>query len=153
MTIQEIAKREAISERSAQRYVTVGYKGHVLKATRMRKAFVIAEDDYKLWRLECGFDFLPQPAGSEPPPSAVDVVRNRTTVTTPAVPAADSAARLSFEEIKRRYFSPDRIGGPITNVPAFGSGSMCSPSTAKLYHEACARRMKAQLRGYENEDE
>ena len=153
MTVKQVAELEGVTERQIQRYISLGCKGHKLPATRMRRAFVIAEDDYKLWRLECGFDFLPQPAGSEPPPSAVDVVRNRTTVTTPAVPAADSAARLSFEEIKRRYFSPDRIGGPITNVPAFGSGSMCSPSTAKLYHEACARRMKAQLRGYENEDE
>jgi len=146
MTVKEVAELEDVTERQIQRYISLGFKGHKLPATRMRKAFVIAEEDYKLWRLECGFDFLPQPAGSEPPPSAVTV---------PAVPApsASDAERLSFEEIKRRYFSPDRVGGPITNVPAFGSGSMCSPSTAKLYHEACARRMKAQLRGYENEDE
>jgi len=149
MTIQEIAKREAISERSAQRYVTVGYKGHVLKATRMRRAFVIAEDDYKLWRLECGFDFLPQPEAPEAPPSAVTVPAARTSS---AARSGDSPEPLSFEEIKHRYFSADRVGGPITNVPAFGSGSMCSPSTAKLYHEACARRMLSQLRGYEDAD-
>jgi hypothetical protein len=146
MTVKQVAELEGVTERQIQRYISLGCKGHKLPATRMRRAFVIAEDDYKLWRLECGFDFLPQPGSPGEPPSVV-------TVAAVPAPSASDAERLSFEEIKRRYFSPDRIGGPITNVPAFGSGSMCNPETARLYHEAQARKMKQQLRGYDDDNE
>ena len=73
MTIQDVARSEDIGERQAQRYCRApGYKGHVLKAVRVGRGLVIAIEDYKAWRVECGFDFLPQQdtPGAAPPQEA-----------------------------------------------------------------------------------
>jgi hypothetical protein len=158
MTIQDVARSEGISERQAQRYCRApGYKGHVLPATRKGKGFVIEESDYKAWRVSAGFDFLPQPDGAESAPPTSGFVRRRDeTQEDPAAPDPEPEGseppRPSFAELQRRYFSPDRVGGPITNVHAVGSGTMCSPETCREYMEACAERMKRQLRGYDDED-
>ena len=149
MTIQDVARNEGISERQAQRYCRApGYKGHVLKAVRIGRAFVIAAEDYKSWRIECGFDFLPHPGGSEPAPL------------TPADPAAVTPQILGgFPEpgpispgpSYPPYPLPACPGGPITNVPHPSSGSMPHPQACADYFAEQARKMKAQMRGYEND--
>jgi|SRR5208282_96730 len=138
MTVKEVAEREGITERSAQRYITVGYKSHKLPAARMGRAFVIAEVDYRAWRVDCGFDFLPQPADPVVPAIVSAIIRAVVPATAPSAPYPP-------------YPQVANPGGPITNVPHETSGSMPHPLAVRDYMEAQARRMKKKLRGYSDE--
>jgi len=69
MTITDIAELEQVSVRSAQRYVTEGYKGIKIPAVKAGRSFSIAESDYKAWRVLCGFDETPAVVAALPPAS------------------------------------------------------------------------------------
>jgi hypothetical protein len=139
MTIQDVAKSEGISERQAQRYCREGYKGHVLNAAKIGRGLQITDDDYKAWRVACGFDAAPvpepepekdtiaQPSGSEPP-----IVEP-----CPAYPP---------------WPLPANPGGPITNVPHPSSGSMPHPLAVADHEREMTRKQMAELRGYDHED-
>lgn len=161
VTIAEVARLEQVTPRQIQRYCRApGFKGHVLPATRKGRGFAIEESAYRAWRLECQFDFLPSPdenAGrSSAAVSASIATPQKAGGFPPGSPDEEPgpiSPAPSFSELRRRYFAPDRVGGPITNVHAIGSGSMCSPESCRLYLEASARRLKAKLRGYDDDDE
>ncbi len=141
MTIQDVAKHEGICERQAQRYCREpGYKGHILKATRLGRALSIAVEDYRAWRVECGFDFLPQPEAQQP-----------------ELPRVSQGEVVAQPEPERPKYPPypqvANPGGPITNVPHETSGSMPHPLAVRDYMERNARELKAKLlRGYDNEN-
>jgi hypothetical protein len=148
MTIQDVARNEGISERQAQRYCRApGYKGHVLPATRKGRGFVIEESDYRAWRVECGFDFLPQQ----------DTAPERSTHADHASPAesADDIEPTSPGEARSPAYPPypqaaDPHGVP-TNVPHEHSSTMPHPQACADYFAEQARKMKAQIRGYDND--
>jgi len=147
MTIQDVARNEGISERQAQRYCRApGYKGHVLPATRKDRGFVIEESDYRAWRVECEFDFLPQQdAAPERTKDAEQFPKG--TASPDAEPASPGEARPAYPP----YPLPACPGGPITNVPHPTSGSMPHPQACADYFAEQARKMKAKLRGYDND--
>jgi hypothetical protein len=138
LTVKQVAESEQISERQAQRYCRApGYKGHVLKAVRVGRSFIIAVEDYKSWRLECGFDFLPQQdatARAEVPVPDPEPVSPRDT--RPSYPAYPQCA------------DPN---GVLTNVPHEHSRNMPHPQACADYFAEQARKMEAKLRGYDND--
>jgi hypothetical protein len=152
MNIQEIARLEQVSERQIQRYCRAGYKGHVLPATRSGRGFVIAVEDYKAWRVECGFDFLPQAPersiaavsatepGGNPPGSPAD----------PAAPKKCSDCGTVVRPYPPYPMAADPHGVP-TNVPHEHSSTMPHPQACADYFAEQARKIKAQMRGYEND--
>jgi hypothetical protein len=149
MTIQDVARSEGISERQAQRYCRApGYKGHVLPATRKGRGFVIGESDYRAWRVECGFDFLPQQ----------DAAPERSTHADPAPESGSPAdAEAASPGEPRPTYPPwpqvANPGGPITNVPHPTSGSMPHPQACADYFAEQARKMDRKLRGYSDDNE
>jgi hypothetical protein len=139
MTIQDVAKSEGISKRQAQRYCREpGYQGHVLKATRLGRAFSIAIEDYRAWRVECGWDFLPQP---EPQRAAEisqgEVIAPEPVDERPAYPPYPKAA------------DPN---GVLTNVPHEHSRNWPHPLAVRDFERERTRQNKAQLLGEENEN-
>jgi hypothetical protein len=137
VTIQEIARIEGISERQAQRYCAEpGYKGCVLKATRKSRAFVIELEDYRAWRVECGFDFLPQQDAVPEAPRVRDELVPEPVAPRPYPP----------------YPQPANPGGPITNIPHPTSGSMPHPQACADYMLEQAKKLKAKLRGYDHDE-
>jgi hypothetical protein len=145
MTIQEIARLEQVTPRQIQRYCRIGYKGHVLPATRKGRGFVIEESDYRAWRVSAGFDFLPQQDAPE-----------RSTHADHASPAesADHIEPTSPGEARPSYppypQAADPHGVP-TNVPHEHSSTMPHPQACADYFAEQARKMKAQIRGYDND--
>jgi hypothetical protein len=150
MTIQDVARSEEISERQAQRYCRApGYKGHVLRAVRVGRGFVIAESDYKSWRLESGFDFLPQPDGAESAP-----IGRSTAVAATADPAVPNKCADCATVLRPTYPPWPQVanpGGPITNVPHPSSGSMPHPLACEDHMREQQRKQLAKLRGYDDE--
>lgn len=143
MTVKEIAASEGVSERQVQRYISEGYKGrHKLPATKHRKAFHIAVDDYKAWRIACGFDVE---ASSAHP---ADSTTAKTTVAAAAeVPASPEDARPYPP-----YPQAADPNGIITNAPHAHSRNWPHPDAYREHVEEAARKMKAQLRGYSDEE-
>jgi hypothetical protein len=164
MNIAEIAKLEEVTTRQIQRYCRApGYKGHVLKATKVGRGFVVQIEDYKAWRAECGFDFLPQPDGAKSAPTtAAPTTTTAAPTTTTAAPTTTTAAPTTAPEAKcpdcatvvRSYPPwplPANPGGPITNVPHPSSGSMPHPLAVADHQREENRKMLAKLRGYDDE--
>jgi hypothetical protein len=56
MTVPDIAASEQTTTRTIQRYITVGFRGHKLPAVRLGNAYSVTEEDYRQWRIDCGFD-------------------------------------------------------------------------------------------------
>jgi hypothetical protein len=93
--------------------------------------------------ITCGFDFLPQPA-------------------TPAEPAVPEMRKVSQVELEPGCFPPRPTyppypqaadpNGQLTNVPHEHSRNMPHPLACRDYFEEQARRMKAQARGYDDEE-
>jgi hypothetical protein len=129
VTIAEIARIEGVTERSAQRYVTVGFKGNKLPAVKLGRTYRIAVEDYRAWRLECGFDFLPQQ----------DAVPEVPRVRQDKVPA--TVAPKPYPP----YPKPANPGGPLTNIAHPSSGNMPHPQACLDYIREQARKQK----GYE----
>jgi len=134
MTVKEIAEREQVGERQIQRYIAQGYKGCKLPAVRVGKSFQIAEQDYKAWRVACGFDTVVE---AQPVPCAAPQVE---AIAAPAPCAAYPP-----------YPLPADPSGPITNAPHEHSSNWPHPLACQEYMEEQARKMKAQLRGYDDE--
>ena len=144
VTIKEIAEREGISERQAQRYCREGYKGHVLPAVRVGKSFQIAEHDYRAWRVLCGWE--------EAQPQVLP-----TEGRTPADPAASGSTNPAVPAFTERSATfppwpmPACPGGPITNVPHPSSGNMPHPEACRIHAEDELRKLQQPPRGYPNE--
>jgi hypothetical protein len=151
MTIQDVARNEGISERQAQRYCRAGYKGHVLPATRKGRGFVIEESDYRAWRVECGFDFLPQqdaaPGRSTPAVSATAQAGGFP----PGYPDAEPVSPRDTRPTYPPYPQAADPHGVPTNVPHEHSSTMPHPQACADYFAEQARKMKAKLRGYDND--
>jgi hypothetical protein len=144
MTIQEIARLEQVTTRQIQRYCRApGYKGHVLPAARKGRGFVIEESDYRAWRVECGFDFLPQQDAPE-----------RSTTAASTKPDDQDTEPVSPRDTRPAYppypQAADPHGVP-TNVPHEHSSTMPHPQACADYFAEQARKMKAQMRGYDND--
>lgn len=138
MTVKEIAKREGISERQAQRYCRVGYRGHVLPTTRNGKGFVIAEADYRAWRIVCGFEEA-QPQVSAPAPSTNLVERPA-----PASPEHQARRRASYPP----WPQPADPNGQLTNVPHEHSRNWPHPEACRIHAEEELRKQ----RGYADDE-
>jgi hypothetical protein len=152
MTVTEIARLEEVSERQIQRYISLGFKGHKLPAAKTRRAFVIDETDYRAWRVDCGFDFLPQPEAPEAPGDAdpVPSAPKLGALTEPGeIPPASPREARPYPPYPQ---AADPHGVP-TNVPHEHSSTMPHPLACRDYFEAQARKMKAQLRGYDDDNE
>jgi hypothetical protein len=158
MTIQDLARSEGISERQAQRYCRApGYKGHVLPATRKGRGFVIEESDYRVWRVECGFDFLPQQDAPGRSTAAVSATEEPGGIppgcTTPQIlggfpaPGGSEPPGPTYPPYPQ---AADPHGVP-TNVPHEHSSTMPHPQACADYFAEQARKMKAQIRGYDND--
>ena len=140
MTIQDIARSEEISERQAQRYCRApGYKGHVLKATRRGKGFLIQESDYRAWRLECGFDFLPQP----------DAASEKTTPAKPVPKPVRACPCSAILSALPAGSGPERTTNECTRPT---SRNWPHPLACEAYMQEQARKMKSRLRGYDDEN-
>ena len=140
MTVKQVAASEGVSERQIQRYISQGFQGHILPAVRVGKAFQITEADYRAWRVACGFD-----AAIEAQPVSSCSVPNR-------LAGVDSCERPAPSAAYPLYPHPACPGGPITNVPHPTSGNMPHPLACRDYMQEQARKQKAQIRGYENEN-
>ena len=75
MTVRDIAASEQTTTRTIQRYITVGFGGHKLPAVKLGNAYSVTEEDYRQWRIDCGFDAM----------VAAEVVRRETPVEIPQV--------------------------------------------------------------------
>jgi hypothetical protein len=156
MTIQDVARNEGISERQAQRYCAQpGFRGNVLKASKIGRAFVIAAEDYKAWRIACGFDFLPQPDGAESAPltsasSAPKLGADADSADHLPVPSVEPGANPPGPSYPPYPQAADPHGVP-TNVPHEHSSTMPHPQACADYFAEQARKMKAQIRGYDND--
>lgn len=129
LTIREISLLEEVGVRQIQRYISEGYQGHVLKAVRVGKRFLIEEADYRQWRIDCGFD-QPQPEPKAPP--QVEVLSPE--------PIAEPAPRLPA------HLAPANPGGPITNCPHPSSGNWPHPDALGKYYEEEAQKEQEQYR-------
>jgi hypothetical protein len=141
MTIAEIAQREGVTERSAQRYITVGYKGTKLPAVKMGRTYSIAVEDYRAWRVQCGWDFLPQ----QDVVPEVPKVRQRE-----LTPAVESVA---LPKPYPPYPQPADPNGQLTTTPHPHSRNMPHPQACADYIAEQARKLKAKLRGYDDGSE
>jgi hypothetical protein len=134
MTVSEVAALEQVSTRMIQRYVSEGYKGNKLPAVRVGKSFVIAENDYKRWRIACDFaqpEPIPEPGGGSPQgrtPSQVEVIAPPAPTYPPWPLAADP-------------------NGPITNAPHEHSSNFPHPEACRIYMEEQLRKQQIQIRG------
>jgi len=152
MTIQDVARSEGISERQAQRYCRApGYKGHVLKAARIGRAFVIDESDYRAWRVSAGFDFLPQQDAPGRSTAAVSATADLAAVTPQEFGGFPEPGGNPPGSSYPPYPQAADPHGVPTNVPHEHSSTMPHPQACADYFAEQARRMKAQMRGYENE--
>ena len=140
MTIAEIAQREGVTERSAQRYITVGYKGTKLPAVKLGRTYLIALEDYRAWRLQCGFDFLPQ---QDAMPEAPKVSQGKL-----IAPPADPAVLRPYPP----YPQPADSNGQLTTTPHPHSRNMPHPQACADYIAEQARKLKARLRGHDDTD-
>jgi hypothetical protein len=136
MTIQEIARREEITERSAQRYVTNGYRGHKLPATRRSRAFWITPEDYRDWRIACGF---------ERPQTQPQVIEPHT------VPCKDAPGSPRSVPVPKYPPWPKAAdpNGELTTGPSEHSRNWPHPKSCEEY---MAQQLRKQQRGYEDEE-
>lgn len=144
MTVKQVAASEQVSERQIQRYIAQGYKGCKLPAVRVGRSFQIAEADYKAWRVACGFDTteaLPQVSASEPDSGAHPAPASKPESGPHPAPCAAYPP----------YPLPADPNGVLTNVPHEHSSNWPHPLACQEYMEEQARKMKAQLRGYDDE--
>ena len=143
MTVKEIAALHNCSERQARRYCVAGLRGKVLKSTMDGNTRVIATEDYKTWRADCGFPPLPEPE-PEKEPVAVDLSADLPAadpVPLPEKPSPDDLDSWSTDELetaRRLWIQPDCPSGICTNQPAFGSCNMPNPDAFALLVRANA---------------
>jgi hypothetical protein len=140
MDVLSIAKLEGVTPRQIQRYIAQGFQGHKLPATRNGRSFVIAESDYRLWRICCGFER----AQPEPPRQ----VSQETTARN--VPAADHAATAALFPPWPQCADPN---GVPTNVPDPHSCTMPHPLAVEAHRAQQLREQQIRYRGYADDNE
>ena len=139
MTVADVARLEGVSERSAQRYCTVGFKGHVLPSIMTGKARSIDPADYKAWRVLCGFD-----------PAALDVRGS-----SPNTPQEEVTADLRTPQIQvpATSFRPWPLcadpAGPVTNAPHEHSSNWPHPKAVEQHRAELLRQQLSRYRGDE----
>ena len=147
MTVADIARIEGVSERSAQRYCSVGFQGHVLPSVMTGKARSISEVDYKAWRVACGFDAAPDASGGSCPASSSSGDEH------PASAAPGASHPYTATESLRDYPPypfPADPAGELTNGPAPHSRNWPHPQAMRDHFEAQARRLVEEIRGDPN---
>lgn len=153
MTIQDVAQHEGISERQAQRYIKLGFQGHILRATKVGKAWSIDTKDYKTWRVSCGWE-------TAAPASPKDA---RPASTAPGAQHPAPATNLDARPVTTSpgdtlpayppWPLPADPNGELTNGPAPHSRNWPHPEAMKQHSEAQARNMKARFfRGTEDDE-
>lgn len=141
MTVQEIAKNEGVDERSIQRYISQGYKGHKLKATRVHRAYVITLDDYRAWRIACGFNEPePQPAISTQPQLSVEPEKSAAAPPAPPLPTYPPWPMAA---------DPN---GELTNGPSEHSRNWPHPLACEAHAAEELRKQQDRLRGISDEE-
>ena len=135
LTVKDIARLEGVSSRMVQRYVSVGFRGNKLPAVRIGKALVIAEQDYRTWRVQCGFA-QPEPEPQREPRPKVEVIAL-------PVPAP----------LFNPWPQPADPAGPITNAPHEHSSNWPHPLACEAYMQELLRKQIERLRGYSNEQQ
>jgi hypothetical protein len=146
MTIQEVAEREGISQRQAQRYCREGFKGHVLPSVKLGKAWSIDPKDYAAWRVACGFE---QAQPEAPPQVAV------TASPGDALPASDSpgeahpspASPGDAPPAYPPYPMPADPHGVLTNAPHPHSCNHPHPLACEDYMKQEAAKLIEKYRG------
>jgi len=146
MTVKQLALFEQVSERQIQRYLHEGFQGHVLPAVRIGRSFQITEPDYREWRRVCGFD---EPEAQQP-----EVLRISQGGAESALPS--EPGEVIAPEPDRPAYPPYPQGadpnGVLTNVPNEHSRNWPHPLAIRDYFAEQARKMKAHLRGYDDEN-
>lgn len=145
MTIQEIAEREEVSERQVQRYVREGFQGHVLKATKVGKAYHVEEGDYCQWRIDCGFEQPDTVKESLTAPSSPDDEHPAPDANLAARPA--SAANLAALPPYPPYPLPADPNGVPTNAPHPHSSTWPHPLACEDYMRSEAAKLIAKYQG------
>jgi len=146
ITVKEIAIIEGVSERSAQRYCTVGFDGHVLSSLKIGRSRRIFLDDYREWRRVCGFPETPDSVPVEQPRA----VAQPSTPAAPDAPAVDSAEVLARAAQYPPWPFPADPNGVITNVPHEHSCNHPHPLAVKAHNEEAARALLSYYGGEEN---
>jgi hypothetical protein len=135
VTVREVAALEQVSTRMVQRYCREGFQGHILPSIRVGKSLVIAESDYRAWRIACGFEQPepePQPQVSQPEESLQPIAPPA-----PMYPPWPLAA------------DPH---GELTNGPSEHSRNWPHPLACEAHRAEQLRRQMERLRGYEDEN-
>ena len=138
MTVQDVAEREGISERQAQRYITEGFQGHKLPAVKVGKAWSITDADYAAFRQACGWETQPEPIIPQ-----VEVIAPQ--VAPQIVDPAPCAEHPDPEPPS--MFRPATVDGPLTNCPHPASSNWAAPETCQAYLQREARKLVAKYRG------
>jgi hypothetical protein len=144
MTIQDVARSEGIGERQAQRYCREGYQGHVLKAARVGRGLQITLDDYKAWRIACGFDTVAPETECNLHPVPEHCKES-------LQPPSGSEPQRPITPTYPPYPQPADPNGVLTNVPHEHSRNMPHP-LAVADHQREENRKEAQSRGYDDEN-
>ena len=140
MTVKQVAESEQVSERQIQRYISQGFQGHILKATRNGRSFSVTVDDYKAWRIACGFEVqIPQVSAPAPVESA-------------APPTASAELPAPCAALFPPWPQAADPNGPITNAPQEHSSNWPHPETCRIYMAEQLREQQIKLRGYTDEE-
>jgi hypothetical protein len=143
MTVQQIARLEGVTARQIQRYCSEGYQGNKLPASRIGKAFVIEEVDYRQWRRQCGFEpaeLIPEPQQPQPQVSVSQPEESLQPIAPPApmFPPWPMAA------------DPH---GQLTTTPSEHSCNFPHPLACEQHRQEQLRKQIERLRGYSNEQQ
>ena len=135
MTVAEIAKLEQVSPRQIQRYCSVGFQGHILPTAK------IAEQDYREWRIACGFE---QAAAALAVPSTESVER-------PYVSQDEAPAPCAV------LFPPwpqcANPNGELTLAPHEHSRNWPHPLACEEHRKDELRKQQIRIRGYADDTE
>jgi len=137
MTIKDVAEREQISERQAQRYCREGFKGHVLPSVMVGKARSISDADYRQWRIDCGWETAQTAEVATP----LRPVRSQESWERLAEPAPPVAAYPPWP------MPADPVHGVLTNAPHPRSSNHPHPLACQAYLQNEARKLEQKYRG------
>jgi hypothetical protein len=142
LTVAEIAKREGVSHRQAERYTSKGYNGIILPSiiADKRGKKLVEISDYRQWRIAVGFD-KPAPAPSdgarpaesaERPPTTESGVRPKESLERPAKPKATYPPWPQAAD----------PNGVLTNAPAPNSRNWPHPEACRIKNEELQRKLR-----------
>jgi hypothetical protein len=150
MTVQEIAQLEQVGERQVQRYITQGFKGRIkLPAIRVGRSYVIAETDYKVWRIACGFDTaapavapMPQVTSCSPGSGDQEVTRLLSAIAEASVIEAQAQQYTPAPPPYPPWPFPADPNGELTNAPAPHSRNWPHPLAMQDHMQAENRKLR-----------